>query len=91
MLDAWMLECLPDYLSVMRTTISIDDEVLAAAKARADHERRSVGAVVSDLLRESLFRPTSLKTRNGVTLLPTRAPSVVITLEMVNRLRDEGP
>ena len=75
----------------MRTTLSIDDEVLAAAKARAEHERRSVGSLVSDLLRESLFRPTTLKKRNGVPLLPTRDPSVVITLEMVNRLRDEEP
>jgi hypothetical protein len=75
----------------MRTTLSIDDDVLAAAKARADHERRSVGAVVTDLLRQSLFKPARLQTRNGVPLLPTRDPSVVITLEMVNRLRDEEP
>lgn len=75
----------------MRTTLAIDDDVLAAAKARADHERRSVGAVVSDLLRQALFRRATMKTRDGVPLLPTRDPSVVITLEMVNRLRDEEP
>jgi hypothetical protein len=79
------------YWGAMRTTLSIDDDVLAAAKARADHERRSVGALVSDLLRQSLFKPVALKSRNGVPLLPTRDPSVVITLEMVNRLRDEEP
>lgn len=79
------------YIVSMRTTLSIDDDVLAAVKARADHERRSVGVVVSDLLRKSLFKPVVLKTRNGIPLLPTRDPSIVITLEMVNRLRDEEP
>lgn len=75
----------------MRTTLSIDDDVLAAAKARADHEQKSVGALVSDLLRQSLLRPVALRTRNGIPLLPTRDPTVVITLEMVNRLRDQEP
>lgn len=79
------------YAVGMRTTIAIDDEVLAAAKARAEHERRSVGALVSEALRQFLFKPAKVKTRNGFPLLPTRDHSVIITLEMVNRLRDEEP
>jgi hypothetical protein len=39
----------------MRTTLDIDDEVLAAARAIAADDGRSVGAVVSDLARRSLF------------------------------------
>lgn len=38
----------------MRTTLSIDDDVLQAARAIADHTRRSLGEVVSDLARRGL-------------------------------------
>jgi len=41
----------------MRTTLRIDDDVLDAARALADSERRHVGAVISDLARRAL-RPT---------------------------------
>ena len=76
-------------LRVMRTTLSIDDDVLFAARALAEQQRRSVGDVVSDLARQSLRRPRRQKTRNGVPLLPVRNPDVVVTLELVNKLRDE--
>ena len=38
----------------MRTTVDLDDDVLAAAKAMAAAERRSLGKVVSDLIRRGL-------------------------------------
>jgi hypothetical protein len=38
----------------MRTTLSIDDDVLLAAQERARRERRSVGAVLSQLARAGL-------------------------------------
>jgi hypothetical protein len=38
----------------MRTTLNIDDDVLQAVREIAKRERRSVGAVVSDLLRKAL-------------------------------------
>ena len=76
----------------MRTTLTIDDDVLLAAKALAAQQRRGVGDVISELARSALRGPReSRKTRNGVPLLPVRDPSVVITLELVNRLRDEEP
>ncbi len=40
----------------MRTTLDLDDDVLLAAKERARRQRRSVGAVVSELVRQSLTR-----------------------------------
>lgn len=80
------------YITSMRTTLSIDDDVLAAAKALAERDRRSVGAVLSDLARHSLQRRApAAKMRNGIPLLPVRDPTAVITLELVNRLRDEEP
>jgi hypothetical protein len=72
----------------MRTTLSIDDDVLSAAKALATHERRSIGEVVSELARKGMTRDrVSPKTRNGFPLLPSRG--AVVTLELVNALRDE--
>jgi Arc/MetJ family transcription regulator len=40
----------------MRTTIKIDDELLAAAKARAASSGRTLNAVVEDALREAIAR-----------------------------------
>ena len=75
----------------MRTTLTIDDDVLGAAKAIAERERRSVGEIVSDLARRTLAAGTSPRERNGVPLLPLRAPGIVVTPDEVNRLRDELP
>ena len=75
----------------MRTTLAIDDDVLAAAKHLAERERRSVGEVISTLARQGLNRGArSARTvRNGVPLLPTRKGATAVTLELVNQLRDE--
>ena len=76
----------------MRTTLSIDDDVLAAARHRAERERRTVGEVVSELARQSLNRPgRKLTVRNGISLLTSGRAGRPVSLEMVNELRDEGP
>lgn len=75
----------------MRTTLMIDDDVLAAARALAEQQRRTVGAVVSDLARQSLRRPVPPAERNGVPLLPVSNENARVTLEIVNALRDEAP
>ena len=38
----------------MRTTLQLDDDVLAAARVLARQRRRSVGDVISDLARQAL-------------------------------------
>lgn len=73
----------------MRTTLTIDDDVLAAARVMAEREDRSVGAVVSDLMRRALKPAPAQTMRNGRRLLPISNPGAVVTLEIVNRLRDE--
>jgi hypothetical protein len=75
----------------MRTTISIDEDVLMAARAIATQQRRSIGDVISDLARRSLDRPLAQGERNGIPLLSPRPGSPPITLDLVNRLRDETP
>lgn len=74
----------------MRTTLAIDDDVLAAAKELAATERKSVGEVISALARRAL-RPaeTGRKTRNGVPLLAVRRKTRRVTSELVHQLREE--
>jgi hypothetical protein len=77
----------------MRTTLAIDDDVLAAAKHLAERERKSVGEVISTLARQGLGKGarSARPVRNGVPLLPRRKGAAPVTLELVNRLRDEQP
>ena len=75
----------------LRTTLAIDDDVLAAARHLAEREQRSIGEVISSLARQGLSRGTrSAKSeRNGIPLLPVRKDGQAVTLELVNQLRDE--
>ena len=77
----------------MRTTLAIDDDVLAAAKHLAEQEQKSLGDVISTLARQGLSRParSARPVRNGFPLLPTKKGGGTVTLELVNRLRDEQP
>lgn len=76
----------------MRTTLTIDDDVLSAAKSMAKRQGRSTGEIVSELVRQSLTSAPPIKrTSSGIPLLPVTNPDAVVTLDMVNALRDEGP
>jgi hypothetical protein len=74
----------------MRTTLAIDDDVLAAAKELAATERKSVGEVISALAREAM-RPAPARgaTRNGVPLLAVRPGAARVTSELVRQLQEE--
>jgi hypothetical protein len=73
----------------MRTTLDIDEDVLMAVKSLADARKTTAGKLLSDLARQSLQpKGTSIK-RNGFTLFPIRKDGVPVTMDLVNRLRDE--
>ena len=80
----------------MRTTLDIDDDLLAAAKELARRERRSAGQVVSSLLRHSLtgHGPARVSPRGHAAkpvagFLPFKArPGVVTTNAQVDALRE---
>ena len=76
--------------SGLRTTLTIDDDVLVAAKAMAEQQNRSLGEVISDLARKALRRPAPRSERNGIPLLSVGPNAASVTLEIVNALRDEG-
>jgi hypothetical protein len=77
----------------MRTTLTIDDDVLEAARGLAERDEKTVGEVISGLARKALRAPEDFEfdTRNGVPLLPVRKGAMLVTTELVNRLRDEMP
>ncbi|MBX9859336.1 MAG: hypothetical protein K2Y20_07060 [Sphingomonas sp.] len=80
------------YIVDMRTTLAIDDDVLAFARAKAARDRTSIGDVISALARDAIVGETNVdhpEVWNGIPQLPVRKNGVVVTLEMVNALRDD--
>ena len=76
----------------MRTTLSLDNDILVIVKEMAVQQGKSAGEVVSSLVRKALAPPTAGvagRTRNGVPLLPVIPGAERPTLELINRLRDE--
>ncbi|HEX7388970.1 MAG TPA: hypothetical protein VF286_02585 [Acidiphilium sp.] len=74
----------------MRTTLTIDDDILTVAKDLADRDHKTIGAVISALAREALRPATgAARRRNGIPLLPARGDGKRVTLDLVNRLRDD--
>ena len=76
----------------MRTTLDIDDDVLALAKEMAAKERRTAGSVISALARQGYHASSTVelgasRRRNGVRMLPHRARPV--TLSHVEKLMEE--
>jgi hypothetical protein len=74
----------------MRTTLTIDDDLLAAARDLAAREQRNIGEVISDLARSGLKRREAQPgRRKGLPVLPVKDGGGIVTMELVNRLRDE--
>jgi hypothetical protein len=75
----------------MRTTLDIDDDVLAAAKELASGQKTTAGKVISDLARKALTQPSPEQEtwENGVLVLPKRGG--VVTPELVERLAEDEP
>ncbi|MBM4289696.1 MAG: CopG family transcriptional regulator [Deltaproteobacteria bacterium] len=75
----------------MRTTVDLAEDVLLAAKEIARQQGSTLGRVLSDLARQALTRQTSVATKHGLPQFPVQPDAGVVTLNVVNRLRDESP
>lgn len=80
----------------MRTTLNIDDELLAAAREIARQQNLPTGVVVSRLLRSALVggsgdgsRDTETESRKVAGFRPFPARGQPVENEQINRLRDE--
>jgi hypothetical protein len=73
----------------VRTTLDIDDDVLAAARELAEQRKSTAGRVLSELARQALTRPTdaTLIPRHGFRVLPKRGG--IVTSELVRRLTED--
>lgn len=77
----------------MRTTLNIDDDVLKAAKERARRERRTAGAVISDLARQALTASGAKsevrepEAHHGFRPFPQRGG--LVTNDLVDALRED--
>lgn len=77
----------------MRTTLDIDIDILQLAKEIAGRDKRTAGAVISDLARKGLQvnadrsfdKPTVY--RNGVHAIPPNGD--VVTMAHIHKLMDE--
>jgi hypothetical protein len=75
----------------MRTTIDIEEDVLHAAKEIARQRKMTLGQVLSDLARKSLTQRPPVSKKHGLPLFPIKKDAGVVTLELVNHLRDDLP
>jgi hypothetical protein len=78
------------YDDAVRTTLQIDDDVLAAARSIAEAEEASLGTVISRLARRGL-NPTVLLTGIDLPAFSVAAAASPITPAMVRRAIEEGP
>lgn len=77
----------------MRTTLNIDDDILAAIKDLAQKERVSAGRILSRLARESLtsrnFQQGSSAQKSVAGFRPFPPREKIVCNDQVDRLRDE--
>lgn len=72
----------------MRTTLTIDDDVLLDARDIARAEGRSLGAVVSDLMRQSL-RPVGVRSEGDLPVFDVADDAPNFGAEDVRRALDD--
>jgi len=75
----------------MRTTLSIDDDILAVAKNLSRESAQPIGKVLSDLARRGLQATPRIgkRERSGFPVFKVPANAKPITLEDVKKIEDE--
>ena len=77
----------------MRTTLDIHDDVLQAARERAQREKKSIGEVISELARRALTatpeRPSVREPKAVYGFRPFARRGGIVTNDLINKLRDE--
>ena len=80
----------------VRTTLDLDDDVLASAKEIARRESKTAGQVLSELARRALTQgvaPAASAKRTPVAahgFQPFASRGAVVTNALIEKLRDEG-
>jgi hypothetical protein len=73
----------------MRTTLSLDDDVLREVKVYAESRDIALGKAVSELVRRGLRAPLRTRLVNGFQVVDLPSDSPVVTTEHVRKLETE--
>jgi hypothetical protein len=76
--------------SPMRTTLTLDDDILKLAARQAKLRGVSLGQTVSDLLRKGLNASTPAQDKDGLVVFHLPPDSPKVTTDDVRRLESEG-
>ncbi|MBX3744588.1 MAG: antitoxin [Verrucomicrobiae bacterium] len=74
----------------MRTTLTLDDDILELAARQAKLRGVSLGKTVSDLLRKGLNASTPARDKGGLVVFDLPADSPKVTTDDVRRIETEG-
>jgi hypothetical protein len=79
----------------MRTTLTIPDDVMAAARQRAEATGQTIGEALGELARRGLQTELAEEQESdfwrGVKFLPARPGEPEVTTDLVNELLEESP
>jgi hypothetical protein len=73
----------------MRTTISLDDDLIPQVKTYAENRDISVGKAVSELVRRGLHAPLRTRVVNGFHVVELPVGSPPVTTEHVRKFEEE--
>jgi len=73
----------------VRTTLDLDEDIVAAARELAADGRRSLGSVISELARRGLT-PARVEANGDLPVIRVPAGTPPITPQMVRRALDEA-
>jgi hypothetical protein len=74
----------------MRTTLTIDADILSAARQIAAAKSKSIGEVISELARRGLEARAKVTTRQGFPVFPLAPGAPPLTPDDVRRDEDES-
>jgi hypothetical protein len=75
----------------MKTPLNLASDIMLTAKTLGSSRGKSAGKVLSGLARAVFALKRPQKYRNGFRLLPKGKDNIPVTVELINRLRDELP
>jgi hypothetical protein len=73
----------------MRTTLSLDDDLVSQVKRYAETRDITVGKAVSELVRRGLNAPIRTRVVNGFHVIDLPAGSPPVTVEHIRKLEEE--
>jgi hypothetical protein len=77
----------------MRTTLDIADDVLQAARERAQREKKTIGEMISELARRALMTPpgplSGKESKAVYGIRPFASRGGIVTNELIDKLRED--